>query len=406
MAVPREIGVKTCLLLSLALLTIGAKSTPLNGVRRGLVGETIFDVMKYGAKADGRFDNAEAFIDAWKAACKSTEPAKVVIPMGDFVAGEVIFQGPCTAPKPITIEIQGNVLASTDLSAYASGSWIKLDEIDGLVITGGGTINGRGKSSWQFAGGHNEGTLLPVSLTFEKVKNSEMHDVNFVDSMGFHSKVTDSENIKISKLNISAPEDSPNTDGMHISSSINVNVTDSIIGTGDDCVSIGHGTTNIFISGITCGPGHGISIGSLGKRPDETDVKGISVINCTFKGTTNGARIKTYHASPSIEASGILYKDIIMADVKNPIVIDQHYDSKNKPEQSKVKISDVHFVNIKGTTISKIPVAISCSEAVPCEGVELADIDLSPSGAVSSLTSVCDNAKFVLKGKSIPPGCA
>ncbi|CAI9761477.1 unnamed protein product [Fraxinus pennsylvanica] len=406
MAAPREIAVKTCLLLCLALLAIGAKSTPLNGVRRGLVGETIFDVMKYGAKADGRFDNAQAFIHAWNAACKSTGPAKVVIPKGDFVAGNVIFQGPCSATKPITIEILGNVLASTDLSAYPSGSWIKLDEIDGLVITGGGTINGRGKSLWQFAGSHNEGTLLPVSLVFEKIKNSEMHDVNFVDSMGFHSKVTDSENIKISKLNISAPDDSPNTDGMHISNSINVNVTDSIIGTGDDCVSIGHGTTNILVSGITCGPGHGISIGSLGKRPAETDVKGISVINCTLKGTTNGVRIKTYHASPSIQASDILYKDIIMADVKNPIIIDQHYDSKNKPEQSKVKISDVHFVNIKGTTISKIPVSLYCSEAVPCEGVELADIDLAPSGAVGSLTSVCDNAKFVLKGKPIPPGCA
>lgn len=61
-------------------------------------------------------------------------------------------------------------------------------------------------------------------------------------------------------------------------------------------------------------------------------MKGISVINCTLTGTTNGARIKTYHASPSIQASDILYKDIIVTDVKNPILIDQHYDSKKKPE--------------------------------------------------------------------------
>lgn len=105
--------------------------------------------------------------------------------------------------------------------------------------------------------------FLVQSLTFKKVKNSEMHDVNFVDSMGFHSKVADSENIKISKLKISAPGDSPNTDGMHISCSTNVNVTDSIIGTGDDCVSIGHGTTDILVSGITCGPGHGIRSGPV-----------------------------------------------------------------------------------------------------------------------------------------------
>lgn len=70
-----------------------------------------------------------------------------------------------------------------------------------------------------------------------------------------------------------------------------------------------------------------------------------------------------------------------------------------------MKISGVHFVNIKGTTVSEIPVALNCSEAVPCEDVELADIDLAPSGAVGSLKSVCANAKFVLKGKPIPPGC-
>ncbi|KAL2485759.1 Exopolygalacturonase [Abeliophyllum distichum] len=405
MAVPRECGIKICLLLGLALLTIGVESTPSDGVRRGLVGETIFDVSKYGAKADGKSDNSQAFIDAWNAACKSTGSAKVVIPKGDFVAGEIVFQGPCTADKPITIEIQGNVLASTDISVYSSGIWIMLNEIDGLVVNGGGTINGRGKSSWKSGGGNDDGSLLPVSLVFEKVTNSEMHNLNFVDSMGFHLKVTDSDTITISNVKISAPGDSPNTDGIHMSSSSNVKFTDSVVGTGDDCVSIGHGTTNILISGITCGPGHGLSVGSLGKRPEEKDVQGISFINCTLIGTTNGARIKTYHASPSLQASGIIYKDIIVTDVQNPIIIDQHYNSNQNSEQSKVKISDVHFINIKGTTVSKIPVDINCSEAVPCEGVELADIDLTPSGSAGPLTSACSNAKCVLKGKPIPPGC-
>ncbi|KAL2507624.1 exopolygalacturonase-like [Forsythia ovata] len=162
MAVPREYGIKICLLLGLALLTIGAEPAPSDGVRRGLVGETIFDVSKYGAKADGKFDNSQAFIDTWNAACKSTGSAKVVIPKGEFVAGEVVFQGPCTAAKPITIEIQGNVLASTDISVYTSGTWIKLNEIEGIIVNGGGTINGRGKSSWKFGGGNNDGPLLPV----------------------------------------------------------------------------------------------------------------------------------------------------------------------------------------------------------------------------------------------------
>lgn len=73
-------------------------------------------------------------------------------------------------------------------------------------------------------------------------------------------------------------------------------------------------------------------MGSLGKRPDETNLKGITIINCTLTRTTNGARIKTYHGSPLMEASSIYFQDLVMHQVENPIIIDQHYDSKRKRE--------------------------------------------------------------------------
>ncbi|XP_073135931.1 exopolygalacturonase-like [Henckelia pumila] len=387
-------------ILGLSLLTIGAESI---GLRRRLADETVFDVTKFGAKADKQTDDAMAMIKAWNAACKSTGAAKLVIPSGDFVSGPILLQGPCTAQQPITIEIQGNLYALDDISEFSDGAWIMLAYINGFVVKGGGTINGRGDSLWEFMkGGSKDGPLLPVSLVFGNVQNGTMYDMNFVNSMGFHVKVTDSSNVALWNLTITAPGSSPNTDGVHLSSSVNVSITDSTIGTGDDCISIGQGTENITISGITCGPGHGISIGSLGKRPDETSLKGVSIKNCTLTGTTNGARIKTYHNSPVMEASSIVYQDIVMNQVKNPIVIDQHYDSKRKPEQSKVKISDVHFKNIKGTTISRVAVSLNCSSAVPCEGIELANIDLVPYGSIGPLQSACSNAKFISTGNMNP----
>lgn len=95
-------------------------------------------------------------------------------------------------------------------------------------------------------------------MIFSSVKNVKINNLNFIDSMGVHLKVTDSKDVDVSKLTITAPDESPNTDGIHISSSSNVKVTGSIIGTGDDCVSIGHGTENILVAGVTCGPGHGL----------------------------------------------------------------------------------------------------------------------------------------------------
>ncbi|KAL6564163.1 hypothetical protein OROMI_015613 [Orobanche minor] len=342
-----------------------------------------------------------AFIKAWKAACGANRSAKVVI-NGQFMAGEVVFTGPCSNKETITIEIQGNISASSDPSSYSHGAWIMVQRAQNVEVTGGGTINAHGQDFWGYASGDSP---LPVSFVFQAVGNCKMYNLSFIDSMGFHIKVTDSRDVTVYNMTITAPETSPNTDGLHLSNATNVNVTDSIIGTGDDCISIGPGSTNVLVSGITCGPGHGISIGSLGKREGETNVQGVTIKNCTLTGTSNGARIKTYHDSPQLNASGIVYQDIVMNRVKNPIIIDQHYNSKSKPEQSSVKISDVHFINIKGTTISQTPVDLDCSTKFPCEDIELADIDFAPIGLIR-LKSACASARTLLKGVQNPPGPA
>ncbi|KAG9145751.1 hypothetical protein Leryth_011189 [Lithospermum erythrorhizon] len=246
------------------------------------------------------------------------------------------------------------------------------------------------------------------SLMFSKAKKCVVDGVNFLNAKGVHLKVTGSEEVSISNVKVTAPDESPNTDGIVISNSNRITVTNCNIGTGDDCVAIGDTNVGVNVSQVTCGPGHGLSVGSLGKRTNEGDVKDIRVWNCTCTGTTNGVRIKTYRASPILKATNIVFDDIIMNAVKNPVLIDQHYDSKNKKEPSNVHISDVHFTNIRGTTISQAPVALNCSDAFPCDAVELNNIDLvpAPESKFKTVTSVCANTKFALLGKSVnPAGC-
>ena len=76
--------------------------------------------------------------------------------------------------------------------------------------------------------------------------------------MFFHMFVSNCQNVTIRGVKLEAPFNSPNTDGIHIGSSEFITVANTIIGTGDDCVSIGHGSKNINVLGVTCGPGHGI----------------------------------------------------------------------------------------------------------------------------------------------------
>ncbi|KAH6754874.1 hypothetical protein C2S53_019835 [Perilla frutescens var. hirtella] len=382
--------IKACLVLGIASLFM--TNVDAAKERRSLQAETVYDITKYGAKGDGTTDDAMSLIQAWRAGCDATGSSRILVPAGKkFMMGEVVLTGPCKAAKPLVLDIQGTLDANPDPSSYSNNMWILIEHVDGIKIAGGGTINAHGQKVWKYA---NDDNHMPVSFTFQSSSNGDISNLNLVDAMGFHSKMIDSDKIKITNLKITAPGDSPNTDGIHLSNATNINITDTVIGTGDDCISIGTGSTNVYISKLKCGPGHGLSVGSLGKRPDELSVGKITFINCTVTGTTNGCRIKSYHKSPVLTASNIIYQDIIMDNVKNPIIIDQHYDSKTKPEQSSVKISDVHFRNIKGTTISKIPILLNCSSKFPCDNIELANIDLKPVPPLTAadLSSACVSA--------------
>lgn len=93
-------------------------------------------------------------------------------------------------------------------------------------------------------------------------------------------KIEENENLTITNITITPPADSPNTDGIHTENINDVNILDSNISTGDDCISTGAGTKNINITGVNCGPGHGISIGSIGKYPSDQNVEGVKVKHC------------------------------------------------------------------------------------------------------------------------------
>ncbi|XP_051152758.1 exopolygalacturonase-like [Andrographis paniculata] len=293
-------------------------------------GGAVFNVMDFGATHSKEDESSQAFIQAWNAACHSQGKATMLVPPGFFLLGETVFQGPCQ--NPVTILVQGTLQAVADMSLYSGEGWISLEDIDGLTLTGGGTFDGQGQAVWKYndcQGSSSSCARLPASIHMMKVNRTMIQQVNMVNSMGFHMHITRCEEVRIQKLAVTAPGDSPNTDGIHISKSRAVKVSMSVFRTGDDCISVGQGANNVTINQITCGPGHGISVGSLGRLPNELDVRGLQVKNCTLVGTTNGLRIKTYPASGPSAAAGILFEDIVLENVENPIIIDQNYGSKS-----------------------------------------------------------------------------
>ncbi|KAK6797115.1 hypothetical protein RDI58_004817 [Solanum bulbocastanum] len=206
---------------------------------------------------------------------------------------------------------------------------------------------------------------------------SQVHGIGSVFNVQDFGASPDGKTDSSQNMTITAPEESPNTDGIHIGDSNDIIINKVNISTGDDCVSIGAGTANVHISEVNCGPGHGISIGSLGKYQNEGDVNGVIVTNCNIGKTQNGVRIKSWAPSPP---------------------------SKVFNGESQVQISDVKFINIKGTSASKEGVVLDCSKSVPCQGIELRGLELTLNGQQTT-TATCSNANMNFFGPQTPSQC-
>ncbi|KAK4596860.1 hypothetical protein RGQ29_014762 [Quercus rubra] len=366
----------------------------------------VFDVKSYGGQPNG--DIAQALMKAWKSAC-TVAGSKVVISAGTYKLGSVTLLGPCKGA--IEFNLQGTLHAPSDVASFnGKDFWVSFQRIDSLIVSGGGVFDGKGQMAWQQnnCGEKYNCKILPINIRFDFVTNSIVHDIQSKDSKFFHINLLGCKNLQIQHVTITAPGDSPNTDGIHIRRSSNITITNANIGTGDDCISIGDGTQDVTTNQVTCGPGHGISIGSLGKYQNEQPVFGIRVIGGTLSSTKNGVRIKTWPSSPFGIASDMHFENIIMNNVANPILIDQGYCPNNQctnKSPSKFKISNVSFKNIRGTSSTMEAVKLICSKIVPCQQVVVADIDLIYKGPGGSATSTCVNVKPTISGKQNPPAC-
>ena len=77
---------------------------------------------------------------------------------------------------------------------------------------------------------------------------------------------------------------------------------------------------NITITDCTFHHGHGVSIGS----EISGGVQNVRVERVKFNGTDNGIRIKAAR-DRGADVSNIVFKDITMDNVKNPILITEYY---------------------------------------------------------------------------------
>ncbi|XP_076951528.1 putative polygalacturonase At3g15720 [Bidens hawaiensis] len=356
--------------------------------------KAIYDVTTYGAKGDGYTDDTNAFLQAWAGLCNdASRYPTLVIPQGkSFLIGLVTFNGPCRYPA-VNVELWGNIIAPNTLSGWngceKKDMWISFSGVHGLSIYGHGQINGRGSLWW----GNKDAASKcerPKALHFNRCDRLRLIGTTHIDSPSLHISIINSQNINLGYLRILAPANSPNTDGIDISYSSNVLIHDSNIQTGDDCVAINGGIYNLNVTKVFCGPGHGISIGSLGENGGHDTVENVHVQNCNLTGTTNGLRIKTVEGGTGY-ARGVVFEDITMVNVQNPIIINQHYQQANTKSStpSSVHVYDVKYLNIHGSSATKQAITFDCSKRYKCYDIYANQVGITG----PDVYSYCNNAK-------------
>ncbi|KAA8518187.1 hypothetical protein F0562_015661 [Nyssa sinensis] len=291
-------------------------------------------------------------------------------------------------------EVYGTIAASGDRSVYNKDRkhWIIFDSVQNLNVEGGGIINGNGKIWWQNSCKINKA----LALTFYECKNLIVKNLKIQNAQQIHVSFENCENVQASGLTVTAPENSPNTDGIHVTGTQNIHISSSVIGTGDDCISIVSGSQKVQATDITCGPGHGISIGSLGSGNSAAYVSDVTVTGAKLSGTTNGVRIKTWPGG-SGSASNIKFQNVEMNNVANPIIIDQNYcDEADGPcteQKSAVQVKNVVYQNIKGTSAGDVAIKFDCSKNFPCQGIVLQDVNIKQGGAMDKRRKTIEVSK-------------
>ncbi len=324
-----------------------------------------YNVVEFGAVGDGATSCTTA-IQRTIDACAEAGGGRVVLPAGTFVSGPVFLK----SNIELHLSAGATLLGATAFTDYPviAGRWegIERDIHAALVtgldaanvsITGTGVIDGRGKLWWDAARKTNElrkkqgitereppnppGAPLqyprPRLIYLQNCRGVRITGVTVKDSPSWTIHPVYCDDVVIDGVTITAPEDSPNTDGIDPDSCRNVRIANCRIGCGDDCIIIKSGynadgrrvnrpSENITITNCTLGPGvAAVGIGS------ETSggVRDVTVSNCVFVGTANGLRVKSARGRGAF-VENFRATNIVMRDMREiALSITTYYDSRD-----------------------------------------------------------------------------
>jgi polygalacturonase len=377
-----------------ALAFFAASAGPLHAART-------CDPHKFGAKGDGTTKDTVAIQSAIDA-CAAQGGGTVRLTKGTYVSAPIVLKSNIT----LRLDKGATLLGSPDHGDYPEKVEFRLPAVQSLVsatnaenitIEGEGVIDGNGDSWWQMArGNHDFGVMgnphpRPRLIVFDHCKHLRIEGVTIQNSPFWQLVPYYSDDIVIHNIRVLAPQHSPNTDAVDPFSSSNIRIDHLYADTGDDDIAIKSGAINspggddpsrdITITDCTFLHGHGLSIGS--------EIAGgahnITAERIHFEGTDNGIRVKA-NRDRGNDVSNLVFRDIDMKDVANPLVISEYYPHILPPPGTVVTAEPVtrltphfHDITIENLTATggKMAGAIVGLPEAPVDRIVLNNVKLS-----------------------------
>ncbi|WP_031426190.1 glycoside hydrolase family 28 protein [Flavimarina sp. Hel_I_48] len=389
-----------------------------------------FNIVDYGAVADGTTNNSEAIKEAISA-CNEAGGGKVIVPEGKFLTGPIHLKSNVN----LYTEEGAEILFSKNKKDYlpvvhTSYEGVELMNYSPLIyaydqkniaVTGKGVFNGQANNEnwWPWSGAerygyqegkpqqrdaHNlprlrkmneEGTsveqrnfgaghqLRPSFFEPFECENVLVQGVTFTNAPFWIMHPIKCKSVTVD--GVTARSQGPNNDGCDPEYSRNVLIKDCLFDTGDDCIAIKSGrnndgrrvaipSENIVVQNCEMKDGHG---GVVMGSEISAGVRNVFVRNCKMDSPNleRAIRIKTNTLRGGF-VEGVYVKDIQIGQVKEAVLkINTHYGIYENQEGEFIpEIRNIYLENITVENGGEYGLLIQGRAEAPVENINLTNV--------------------------------
>lgn len=406
----------------------------LESVKEPVFKNKIYVVTDFGAVADGKFNNTEAFKKAIQQ-CSNEGGGTVSVPAGKYYTGAIHLESNIN----FHLEEGAEILFSTNPADYpiVHTSWegtelmnysplVYAYKKNNVAVTGKGTLNGQATEAnwWPWAGkgyGFKKGMpsqadpqnrdrlvqlaedgvpveqrvfgdghyIRPTFVQFFECTNAMLKDINIINAPFWVIHPIKSVNVIVDGVTITSH--GPNNDGCDPEYCKNVIIRNCSFNTGDDCIAIKSGrdgdgrrvnipSENIVVQNCKMYDGHGgVTIGS----EISAGVRNVFVENCDMDSPEldRAIRLKSNTRRGGF-VENLYVRNIRVGQVKESVLgIDMHYNVHgNQTGNYKPRVENILMENITVKNGGRYGILAKGIAAQPIKGITFKNVVIEKVG--------------------------